>query len=1033
MSLAQKSIRRPVTTVMSFLSFFVIGIIAARLLALEYFPSIDFPGISVQVPYPGSTPEEVEKQITRPTEEVLATISGLKNMYSTSRENGSFIFLEFEWGEETTMRALEIREKIDGIRKQWPSDVENYFTFQFSTSDMPIMTLRVSSDRDLSGSYEMLNRKLKKPLERLEGVAQVELYGVYPKEVRVELISDRVAAHKVNLVELASMLGSSDFSLTAGKINDSNRRFMVRPLGELKSVDQIANLMINEEGLRLKDIAKVSFEEPELTEGRHLNQTYAIGLNISKESEANTVATAQRVVETVEDLKQDPEMQGVNIYYMDNAADGIVSSLNDLLTSGLIGAVFALMVLFLFLRRISTTLIVTLAVPISIVITLGGLYFLGLSLNVLSMMGLMLAIGMLVDNAVVVTESIHRHQVENPDEPVKSTVKGVKEVGMAVTAGTLTTGIVFLPFIVSPADEVTLFLKHVSIAICIALAISLLISQTIVPLLMSKIKIGHKEAKVTFIDKIIRQYDRLLAWLVDHRVVSVCLMLATLGSIALPANFVKSDFFPDNEGTERKIYLSYHINGNYTLERVEEEVTKVEDFLFEKQEEFEIESVYSYFQAGYAQSTIMLTKEDAGKSLEEIREGILETMPKIVIGNPSFSWNSGMRENGLQITISGESSQRLAELSYEMADVLSRVEGFQDVRSEAEQGEEEVRIVVDRERARQYGYSTQQVASTISTALRGYNLRRFRTPEGEVDMRLVFQDSDKRSLDNVRNIAIQSQDPERDPIKLAALADIHTSRGPQAIQRENRITNIGIKIGLDEITGEEGTKLVNQVLSNYQLPAGYSWGFGQQHDYEQESQNLMLINILMALVLIYLVMAGLFESLIHPAGIWSSIIFAFVGVYWFFWITNTTLQIMAFIGVLILIGIVVNNGIVLIDHINYLRSTGLPRREALLQAGHDRFRPIVMTAATTVLGLLPLCFGETQIGGDGPPYFPMARAIVGGLAFSTVVTLIILPTIYLLLDDFSLWIKRIVNVASAPKFVAQPLKNDSNHTSDGID
>ena len=1014
MSLAKHSIRRPVTTVMSFVSLVVIGLISARLLALEYFPSIDFPGIFVQIPYPGSTPEEVEKQITRPTEEVLATISGLQNMYSTSRENGADIFLEFDWGEETNIRALEVREKIDGIRKQWPTDVENYFTFQFSTSDMPVLTLRVSSDRDLSGSYELLNRKLKRPLERQEGVAQVEMYGVYPKEVRIELMADRVAAHKINLVDLASTLRESDFSLTAGKINDSNRRYMVRPLGELTSIDQIANLMINSQGLRLRDIAQVSFEEPEREEGRHLNKTYAIGLNITKESGANTVATAKRVVETVEQLKKDPEMQGVNIYYMDNAADGIVSSLNDLLTSGLIGAFFALMVLFLFLRRISTTLIVTLAVPISIIVTLGGLYFLGISLNVLSMMGLMLAIGMLVDNAVVVTESIHRHQIEHPDEPVSSTIKGVNEVGLAVTAGTLTTAIVFLPFIVSPADQVTLFLKHVSIAICIALGVSLLISQTIVPLLMSKIKLGAHSQKETTIDRIVAQYDKVLTWLVDHRPAAVLLMLGTLLSIAIPAKFVNFDFFPDNEGTDRRIYLHYHINGSYTLDRVEQTVTKVEDFLFENQEDFEIESIYSYFRSGYAQSTIMLNRDgNADKSLEEIREDILEKLPKLAIANPSFTWQSGSNENGLRVMLSGESSERLAELSYEIAEVLSRVDGFRDVRSEAEQGEEEVRIVVDRERARKYGYSSQQVASTVSTAMRGFNLRRFRTPEGEVDMRLALQDSDQQSLDNLRNLSIQSSDLERDPIKLAALADIRTSRGARTVERENRITKIGIKLGLDGITGQEGNKLVQQVLSNYDLPAGYAWGFGIQHDYEQESQNLMLINILMALVLIYLVMAALFESLVHPAGIWTSIIFAIVGVYWFFLITGTTLQIMAFIGILILIGIVVNNGIVLIDHINFLRSTGMERREALLQAGHDRFRPIVMTAATTVLGLIPLCFGQTQIGGDGPPYFPMARAIVGGLSFSTVVTLIILPTIYLLLDDLRLWARRTAQKATS--------------------
>ena len=243
-------------------------------------------------------------------------------------------------------------------------------------------------------------------------------------------------------------------------------------------------------------------------------------------------------------------------------------------------------------------------------------------------------------------------------------------------------------------------------------------------------------------------------------------------------------------------------------------------------------------------------------------------------------------------------------------------------------------------------------------------------------------------------------------MKLAALADFSTKRGPRSVQRENRITMMGIKIGLKDLTKEEGTKRLNQVLDNYELPAGYQWGFSQRRTDEEESQQLMLINILMALVLIYFVMAALFESLIHPAGIWSSIIFAIVGVFWFFLMTGTTFQIMAWIGVLILIGVVVNNGIVLIDHINFLRAEGLERKQAILQAGHDRFRPIIMTAATTVLGLIPLCIGNTQIGGDGPPYFPMARAIVGGLTFSTVVTLVILPTIYILLDDLREWSRR---------------------------
>ncbi|MEM8485270.1 MAG: efflux RND transporter permease subunit [Bacteroidota bacterium] len=1012
MHVSEFAIKRPVTTVMSFMSFIVIGIIASRLLALEYFPSIDFPGVFVQIPYPGSSPEEIEKQVTRPAEEVLATISGLKQMSSTSHENGADIFLSFDWGEETTIRALEVREKLDGIRKQWPSDLERYYTFQFSTSDMPILTLRISSERDLSGSFEMLNRKIKRKLERLDGVSQVELYGVYPKEVRIELVADRVSAHKVNLVELSSRLRASDFSLTAGKINDSNKRFMVRPMGELKSIDEVANLTINDRGLRLRDIAEVSFEEPKREEGRHLDGSYAIGMNITKESEANTVATAKRVVDEVEKLKSDPELEGVSIYYMDNSAEGIVSSLDNLLMSGLLGALFALIVLFFFLRRMSTTLIVTLAVPISIVITLGGIYFLGLSLNILSMMGLMLAVGMLVDNAVVVTESIHRHQLDDPENTVKATVRGVKEVSIAVTAGTITTGIVFLPFIVSPADDVTLFLKHVSISICIALGISLIISQTIVPLLMARLKPKPKKNKVTIVDKTVVYYDRLLAWLINRRWISVSLMLLILFSVAIPINFVNSDFFPDNEGTERQIRLFYHINGSYTIERIEEEVDKVEAYLFENKDDFEIESVYSYWRAGFASSTIMLKDGDsAEKSVQLIQEEIREDLPKMAIANPSFSWQSNNPEEGLRVILSGESSERLEELSHEVAGVLSRVDGFIDVRSEAESGEEEVQVVVDRERARQYGFSTQQIASTVSTAMRGFNLRRFRTPDGEVDMRLAFQDADQASVNNLRNLSIQR--PDGDPLKLAALADFRTTRGPRSIQRENRITMMGVKIGLDGISKEDGTERLNQVLENYDLPAGYQWGFSQRRNDEENSQQLMMINILMALVLIYFVMAALFESLIHPAGIWSSIIFAIVGVYWFFLITGTTMQIMAWIGVLILIGVVVNNGIVLIDHINFLRESGLPRKQAILQAGHDRFRPIVMTAATTVLGLIPLCIGNTQIGGDGPPYFPMARAIVGGLTFSTVVTLVILPTIYILLDDLRNWSRRTIHDAKS--------------------
>lgn len=1037
MTLSHASLRRPVTTLMVFVCLLVIGGLATQRIPLELFPAFDAPFLYVNVPYAGSTPEEVEEQITRPAEEAIATLSGIKRLRSNSRENQAEIFLEFDWGEDTKVKAIEVRERLDGIRDQLPADVEHVFVGQFSTSDMPILQLRISSERNLSGAYELLNRKLKRRIERIDGVSQVELYGVNPKEVRIELKADRVAAHHVDLVQLQEQLGRSNFSLTAGRLTDAGRRYLVRPLGELRTLDEIENLVVNERGLRLKDIADVVYDDPELDHGRHLNRTYAVGMNISKEGGANTVGVTEEVIKALGEAEGDPEMAGINIYYMDSAAEGIVSSLRDLLEAGLLGGVFALLVLFLFLRRLSTTLIVALAVPISILVTVGVLYFLGLTLNILSMMGLMLAVGMLVDNAVVVVESIHRHQhlaasgpasegapEDAEEDPVLSapdavtrrsaTLRGTGEVALAVTAGTLTTAIVFLPMIVSQADEVTLFLKHVSIAICVALGVSLALSLTVVPLLTARLRPPKPSKQTSFIERLTDRYGRVLDWLLRHRKTSAVLIVALLASVAVPASVVKQDFFPD-DNESRELRLFYHLNDTYTLEHVEAAVDRIEEYLFAHQDEFEIESVYSYFQADQAQSTILLKEKDFEKKTEEVEALIREGLPKLAIGRPSFSWeDGGGGAESVRVTLSGKSSEQLAELAEEVERRLARVAGLKDVRSEVGQGEKEVRVVVDRERARQYGFSTQQVAGTVAAALRGQNLRRFRTADGEVEMRLRFQDADRQTMDQLRTLPLWQQQSggSRQPLHLAALADLEVQRGPRTIHRENRTTMIGVSAALDGLTMGEARERVEQALEGLELPPGYQWGYGQRFQQEEESQSIMMMNLLLALALIYLVMAALFESLIHPAAIWTSIVFAVVGVFWFFLLTGTTFSIMAWIGILILIGVVVNNAIVLIDHINHLRAEGLPRHEAIVQGGRDRLRPILMTAATTILGLIPLCIGTTQIGGDGPAYYPMARAIVGGLAFSTGITLLILPAIYVMLDDLRYWSRDLARTAA---------------------
>ncbi|MCP5107599.1 MAG: efflux RND transporter permease subunit, partial [bacterium] len=992
-TITEHAINRPVTTMMIFLCFIVVGTIASRLLPLEFFPDADEPFINVEIPYPDSTPEEVEQQITRPVEEVLATISGIKRMRSDSRENSANIFVEFKWGTNTEIKAIEAREKIDSIRDQLPPDVERIRIGKFSTSDMVLLQLRISSKRDLSNAYDMLNRRVKRRLERIRGVSRVTLYGVDKKEVRIQLSANRITAHRVDLNHLARVLRTANFLVTAGKITDGNRRFTVRPMGEIKKPSQIEDLIVGDNNLKLKDIAKITFEQPEPLYGRHLNRKYAIGVDLYKETGANLVEVGTEVKEEIEKIKQDPKLEGVDIYFMDDMAEGVVSSLDELMKSGLIGGLLAIVVLFFFLRHWFSTFIVALSVPFSLLVTLAFMYFLGLSMNILSMLGLLVAVGMLVDNAVVVTENIYRHQKDVAPGGNGGIIGAVNEVSLAITAGTLTTAIVFLPNIVASSNIITFYLKYVSLSFCIALAASLVIAKTVVPLLATKVKaspLSRINKKKTVIDRAASRYERTLDWLLRHRKTSVAIILVCLFGVIIPASVVKNDMFPEQR--DRRLRLFFKINDTYTLEKVETVVDKVEEYLFANKEKFEIESVYTFYQSNFASSTIILTRGDkASKSQEQIQDEIREKLPLLAMAAPSFERRSSAGTNeALRIQVIGPSTERLTVLSHQVADVLEKVPGFKTVRSDAVVGKKEVLVTVNRERAKKQGFSPRQVADSISVAIRGVNLRPIQDEGGETRVRVEFREEDKQTREQLRDLVLFSRGNE--PVKLAAVADFKVRQGPSGIRRENRTTTMGVSIDLKDLTVNEAKDKISDALKDFNFPAGYSWNYGRSFNFEDETMKLMMINTLLALALIYFVMASLFESLMLPGAVWVSIIFAIIGVWWFFMFTGTTFTFMSWVGVLVLIGVVVNNGIVLIDYINQLRQRGVSRHEAIVQAGHHRLRPILMTAGTTIFSLIPLCFSTTQIGGGGPPYFPMARAIVGGLAFSTLVTLFILPT-----------------------------------------
>jgi HAE1 family hydrophobic/amphiphilic exporter-1 len=468
---------------------------------------------------------------------------------------------------------------------------------------------------------------------------------------------------------------------------------------------------------------------------------------------------------------------------------------------------------------------------------------------------------------------------------------------------------------------------------------------------------------------------------------------------------VKFDMFPQDVG--RRLYMPYHVEGQYALERVEAAVDKIEDYMYSRQEEFNIRSIYSYFDQGRAESTILLTDDDdATLSTKEIIERIEKDLPEIAIGKPSFQFDQQGGGDG-------------NEISREIVRALLSVEGFKDVLSDRESGEREVRISIDRTRAAVAGLTTADIAAAVSIAMRGENLREFRAESGEVEVRLAFRDDDKQSIEQLADLPLYKPDGQR--ITLGTVATMHLGKSPDTIRRTDRQTAVIISANLeDEVTASDVRPRVKSLMDQIELPPGYSWKEGRGFERQDETADMMVTNILLGVACIFLVMAALFESLVLPFSIiLGSIVFSIFGVFLFFAATGTTFSFMAMIGIMILIGVVVNNGIVLVDHINNLRQDGVPRDEAIVIAGRDRLRPILMTVATTIVGLTPLALGTTQVGGDGPPYYPMARAIIGGLAFSTVVSLLVVPALYIYFDNLAAWGRKVMRTARSPSSKSQ--------------
>jgi HAE1 family hydrophobic/amphiphilic exporter-1 len=1027
MSIAELSIKRPVSAIMLFVSLTVIGLIAAFRLPLEAFPEVSPPFIFVQLPYVGSTPEEVERTVLRPVEETLSTMPGIKRMDTSANADGAQLFIQFsDWERDVAIAASDARERIDAIRDDLPDDLQRYLVLKFSTTDQPVLRVRLASDLDLAGSYDMIDREFKRRIERIPGVARVDISGAQANEVEIAINQDRLTAHNLGLNDLTTRLQAINFSVSAGTITDGGSRLRVQPVGELTDLQQLRDLVIGNNGVRLSDIAEVRLKQERTTLGRRLDGKKAVGLDIFKERNANLVEVSKNALKEVEEIRKEPSLSDLQIKIIENQGDNVTTSLIELAEAGAIGLVLSIAVLFFFLRHWPSTMMVTLAIPICFIMTLGFMYFAGVTLNILSMMGLLLAIGMLVDNAVVVVESIYQERERMPNQPRLASIVGTRHVAIALSAGTLCHCIVFVPNLFGERNFLSIYLSQIAITISVSLLASWLVAVSLIPMLSARMKTPPAVGNHTgIIPRMQKRYAGMLRWTLEHRGWSVMGILLIIAVSIVPMMLTKKNMFGGDDGGETNIF--YQWKGSYSLKQMSDEVLKIENFMDANRKRFHVEQIYSWYsEQGDAGTRIKfdmtdLDNDDTKALIDEIRKELPKSARATIgIGNDGGGPGGGQPGENVQVQLVGDSTETLAEIAKDIVPMLAKNKQLRDVRVDAGDQNSELSVRVDRERAAAFGFSANDVASFVGVALRGAPLREFRRGESEVPVWVRFAGAEQYGIEDLDSFMVRA--PDGRTVPLLSMVDVGVTPAATQISRTNRQTTLTVQANLaDKVTVPEARKAMEDTLKAASFPTGYSYSFdGGAFQEEDEAGAQMMTNLVIALMLIYIVMAAVFESLLFPAAIMSGVLFSVFGVFWLFWLTGTEFNIMAFIGILVLMGVVVNNGIVMIEHINNLRRRGKSRTDALVEGSRERLRPILMTMGTAILAMIPIAWGNTQMGGDGPPYYPMARAIAGGLAFSTVVSLLFLPTIYAILDDMRSGTARLIKRARARRSEGVP-------------
>ena len=1012
--LPRLAVRRPVTVLMLFLACVVTGVISFMDIPLRMMPTgFEPPYMYVWLPYYGSTPSETDAQIVGPVTEQLATVPGLKSFDSRARADNAGFGLEFHQSMDMDEAYNEIADRMERAMAELPDEVESYGIWRFDPSDEPIIWSGASIDESVEDADHIMTEIVQKRLERTPGVAQVDIWGTHPRYVFIDFDRDALFAHGVDLYGLMGTLMQDNFQMASGRVTDRGEVRFVRSLARWDDIDEVRGIQVAP-SVKLSDVSTVTYRTDPSASFNRVDGKPAAGLGITKASTANTVETAEAVRQTLAELEKDPRLQGIkfNVFFDQGAM--IEDGIDNLTTTALQGGAFAVIVLFLFLREWRMTLLIAASIPMSLVMTVSILYFTGGSLNLLSLMGLMIAVGMVVDNAIVVVETIYARRQLGEDAS-EAAIKGTAEVGLAITLSTLTTMVVFLPLILMSDNAMfSFFMGSLGFPVVFALAASLVVALVFTPLTTIAMKGTTIKDDPRWIVWLQGRYERWLRWLVGQRFDGALSILALLVlTAAVPLQQVGCT--DQANGNLNDFSIDFEVPAQFGYADRKATLDELEAVVEEHRDEWNVRVTRTWFRSTSDHGAIRLYLEDSvdEERRDEIQKQAVEAMPERA-GVRVWSGNQGSTGRGGNmhtLELVGEDTEVLLELSEEAIRRLRATPGVvsAELELEEEDGSDEIRLQVDREAVARNGLSAQGIGQTLAFAMRGRQLNDFHDGDQQVEVHSRFQLADRQDLDTLLDFPMWSNTAQAQ-VPLRAVTTPTVTRGFGTIRRTNRQTELDITVELDEdMELMQGIALLNGAVQDMAMPRGYGFEFGSRWEDQMENDDARNKALLLSVCFVFIIMGILFESFLLPVSIITTIPMAMVGVYWTLYLTDTPLDVMGGVGLVILIGVVVNNGIVLVDLVTQLRNEGMERTEALVQAGRRRLRPILMTALTTICGLLPMALGTSTF--IGIPYAPLARVVGGGIAAATVLTLFLVPYLYSCLDDLRATSSRVVRYA----------------------